>query len=367
MMLLEDQGKRLFREQGIKVPSGRTVTAAEQVPEVLVPVMVKALVPAGGRGKSGGVRRASGTEEARSAVGSMLGTSISGHAVSSVLVEEALPVAREMYLSITIDRSLGVPILMASGTGGMDVEALDEALVRRWALHPFLGVRSYVVREVAAAISLPGKEGEVGDLLGKLWKVFTSFDCELVEVNPLILTTDGALVAVDSKVSINDDSLFRHPDLPVPGTEGDELEVAARSEGIAFVRLEGDIGVIANGAGLTMATLDSLSLHGGRAGAFMDLGGTDDAARIRRAFEIMSLSGQRVVLVNIFGAMTKCDTVAQGLVEALGAMPSPPDTVVRVRGVNEEKAREMLRSREIAAFAELEYAIMEAVAREGAR
>lgn len=364
MMLLEDRGKRLFSEHGIRVPSGRTIAAAEQAADIAGPVMVKALVPVGGRGKSGGIRKVSRADEIGPAVAAMLGSRISGITVRSVLVEEALPVSRELYLSITIDRSLGIPALIASGTGGMDVEALDETSLHRWPLHPFLGVRQYAVRELAAALDLAGREDEVGDLLGKLWGLFTSLDCELVEINPLILTVDGALVAADAKVAINDDSLYRHPDLELREAEGDELERAARSEGVAFVRLEGDIGVIANGAGLTMATLDSLSLHGGRAGAFMDLGGTDDPARVRRAFEIMALSGQRAVLVNIFGAMTKCDTVAQGLLDALGSMGSPPATVVRVRGINEDRAREMLRSSGITACTELEDAVVKAVAME---
>jgi succinyl-CoA synthetase beta subunit len=365
MMLLEDQGKRLFYEHGIRVPSGRTVTATEQLPDISEPVMVKALVPAGGRGKSGGVRRAADMEELRSAVNSILGMRIAGITVRSVLVEEALPVAREMYLSISIDRSFGIPILIASGTGGMDVEALDESIVRRWPLHPFLGVRHFVVREFASALGLAGREDEVGDLLEKLWRLFTSLDCELVEINPLILTAEGSLVAADAKVAINDDSLFRHPGLVTPQAEGDELERAARSEGIAFVRLEGDIGVIANGAGLTMATLDSLAVSGGRVGAFMDLGGTDDPSKVKRAFEIMALSGQRVVLVNIFGAMTKCDTVAQGLLDALSSS-SRPIVVVRVRGINEERAREMLRSNGINAYAGLEDAVRDAAAQEAA-
>lgn len=363
-MLLEDQGKRLFRDHGIRVPNGLTVTAVEQVHEVSGPVMVKALVPAGGRGKGGGVRRASGVAEARAAVAALLGAMVSGHTVRSVLVEEAVTIAREMYLSISIDRSLGVPALIASGSGGVDVEAADSSRLRRWPVHPFLGIREFHVRELTAALELEGRQRAVGDLLEKLWSVFVSLDCELVEVNPLILTATGELVAADAKIVINDDSLFRHPDLEVPEPGGDGIEAAARSEGIVFVPLEGDIGVIANGAGLTMATMDSLSARGGHTGAFMDLGGTDDPARVRRAFELMVASGQKVVLINIFGAMTKCDTVAQGLLNALSGLSNPPVTVVRLRGANEERAREMLLANGIVAHPELEDAIRDAVDRE---
>ena len=364
-MLLEDQGKRLFRGRGIRVPDGRTITAAEQVPETSDMVMVKALVPAGGRGKGGGVRRVSGTAEARAAVAALLGANISGHAVRSVLVEEAVDIAREMYLSLSVDRSLGVPALIASGSGGMDIESVDSSALRRWPVHPFLGIREFHVRELTASLELHGMEGAAGDLLRKLWAVFTSYDCELVEVNPLILTANGELVAADAKVVINDDSLFRHPDLELLEPDGDGIEAAARSEGIVFVPLDGNIGVIANGAGLTMATMDSLSARGGRTGAFMDLGGTDDPARVRRAFELMAASGQKVVLINIFGAMTKCDTVAQGLLDALRGLRHPPATVVRLRGANEERAMEMLLAHGILAHPELEDAIGDAVDKEG--
>ncbi len=362
-MLLEDQGKRLFRAHGIRVPEGRTIATAEQVPEAAGPVMVKALIPAGGRGKGGGVRRASGTAEARAAASALLGARVSGHTVRSVLVEEAVTVSREMYLSVSIDRSLGLPIIIASGSGGVDIELVGGPAFHRWTVHPFLGIREFHVRELTAALKLEGRESAVGDLLRSLWAVFTSLDCELVEVNPLILAADGELVAADAKVVINDDSLFRHPDLELPEPDGDGIEAAARSEGIVFVPLDGDIGVIANGAGLTMATMDALSAHGGRTGAFMDLGGTDDPARVRRAFELMAASGQKVVLINIFGAMTKCDTVAQGLLDALGGLDRSPATVVRLRGANEERAREMLLAKGIVAFPELEDAVREAVDR----
>jgi succinyl-CoA synthetase beta subunit len=362
MMLLEDQGKRILRDHGARVPSGRTVTAAEEVGDLPPQIVVKALVPAGGRGKSGGVRRLSGDEEARTAVAALLGATISGHIVGSVLIEEALSIAREMYLSIIIDRSLGIPVIMASGAGGMDVESLDESSLRRWPLHPFVGVRQYMVRELTETLELRGREGEVGEFLEILWEVFVSLDCEVVEINPLVLTADGALVAADAKIVINDDSLFRHPEIPLPPVSGDGLERAAKAEGMAFVRLDGDIGVIANGAGLTMATLDALSAHGKRSGAFMDLGGTDDPAKVRRAFELMVLSGQKVIFVNIFGGMTKCDTVARGILDALEGLTSPPATVVRLRGINEDGARKMLRSGGITSHAELESAVAEAAA-----
>lgn len=361
MMLLEDQGKRIFRDRGITVPSGRTVTSPDEV-EVDGAVMIKALVPAGGRGKAGGISRASNLEEARAAAAAILGSTISGHAVRAALVEEALPVAREMYMSIIIDRSAGIPVLITSRFGGVDIESLDDSKLRRWTLHPFLRVPRYVAREAVASLELEDRVDELHDLLEKLWSVFLGLECELLEINPLILTTNGELVAADAKVVVNDDALFRHPEIPGPSGPEDDLERTAGAVGITFLRLDGDIGVIANGAGLTMATMDALSARGGRAGAFMDLGGTDDPSRVRRAYEIMARSEQKVILVNIFGGMTKCDTVAQGLLDALSGMTSPPLTVVRLRGINEEKAREMLLAAGVQATAGLEDAVREAVA-----
>ncbi|MBI0583548.1 MAG: acetate--CoA ligase family protein [Methanomassiliicoccus sp.] len=361
MMLLEDLGKRLFRERGIRVPAGRTVTSPGDLAGTSAPAVIKALVPVGGRGKAGGVVVTRADDEVPAAVERVLGMTISGHLVRSVLVEEALPIAREVYLSIVIDRSAGVPALIAAAPGGVDVESLPPASVRRWPVHPFVCVPRYAAWGAARFLELPGREAEVGELLRRMWELFVSLDCELVEINPLVLTTDGTMVAADAKLVVNDDSLFRHPELPAPTEEGEGTEGEARREGIAFVRLDGDIGVIANGAGLTMATLDAIFDRGGRPGGFMDLGGTDDPARVRRAFEIMAGSGQKVVLVNIFGGMTRCDTVAQGMLDALGSMPTRPATVARIRGVNEALAREMLLSAGLAARTDLEEAVRDAV------
>jgi succinyl-CoA synthetase beta subunit len=363
MMLLEDHGKRLFKELGLRVPEGRVVTSRDQVGEVRGPVVVKALVPVGGRGKAGGVVRAENADQVSDAVDRVLGLTIGGFKVGSVYLEEPVDIARELYLSISIDRSLGLPALIVAGQGGIEVEALPPGWVHSHAIHPFVGVGRYVIRDAAKVLDLRGREEELGELIGKLWKLFRTMDCELVEVNPLVLTRNGELVATDAKVVINDDSLFRHPEI-VPSLVGEEIEVTAKMEGFAFVKLEGDIGVIANGAGLTMATLDLLPAVGGRAGAFMDLGGTDDPGRVRRGYEIMASSGIRVVLINIFGGVTRCDTVARGLLDAIEGLEDPPATIVRIRGVNEDAAMEMLRANGIAAHADMEGAVRDAVTRE---
>jgi succinyl-CoA synthetase beta subunit len=345
------------------VPEGRVVTSRNQVGEIRGPVVVKALVPVGGRGKAGGVVWAEDAVQLSDTVDRVLSMTIGGHKVRSVYIEESVDIAREMYISITVDRSLGLPALIVASQGGVEVEAIPIERIRTYAIHPFLGVGRYVIRDAAKVLDLGGREEELGEWIGKLWTLFTAMDCELVEVNPMVLTRNGELVAADAKVVINDDSLFRHPDI-VPPAGGEGIELVAKNEGFAFVKLDGDIGVIANGAGLTMATLDLLPAAGGQAGAFMDLGGTDDPGRVRRGYEIMASSGMKVVLINIFGGMTRCDTVARGLLDALEGLDDPPITIVRIRGVNEDSAREMLRANGIAAHADMEGAVRDAVARE---
>lgn len=361
MMLLEDQGKSLFREHHVPVPFGRTVTGPEQLGEVRAPVVIKALVPTGGRGKAGGIVLAANREEGERKVRKVLDMIISGHRVNAVLVEEALPISKEMYLSILIDRSLGIPVMLAAEQGGVDVESLPAGAVHRWPVHPFLGIGAFHVREVAVALGLKEQESAVGELLRHLWKLFVAKDCELVEVNPLVLTKDGRVVAADSKVVVNDDALFRHPEIVILRDEEDPLEAAARENGIAFVRSDGEIGVIANGAGLTMATLDELALGGRAAGGFMDLGGTDDPVKVEKAFEIMALSSPKAILINIFGGITRCDTVAEGVLRAMDRLTERVPVVARIRGVNEEKAREMLLAGGIVAHISLEDAVRDVV------
>jgi succinyl-CoA synthetase beta subunit len=361
MMLLEDRGKRLFREHLIPVPSGRTVTRVDETAGIELPVAIKALVPVGGRGKAGGVVVATSVNDLKNQTERILGMTISGHPVRSVLLEEALDVSREMYLSILIDRSLGVPTLLASSKGGVDIETLPEGAVHRWPVHPFEGIVPYMVREVASVLGLSDRERELGDILGRAWRLFISEDCELVEINPLVLTRGGMLIAADAKIAINDDALFRHPELAKDEAQVDGLEAEARRMGIAYVGMDGDIGVIANGAGLTMATLDEIALRGRHAGAFMDLGGTDDPQKVEKAFELMARSPSRAILINIFGGITKCDVVAEGVLRALERTGNRTPIVVRIRGINEDQARSMLRQRGIAAHVSLEDAVDEIV------
>jgi len=361
--LAEHAGKDLFRRYGIPVPEGFLVKDPSEITIIETPMVVKAQVPVGGRGKAGGIRFASTVEQARSAAKDILGMDIAGNVVSEVLIEERLSIDREIYVSLSVDRSRRLPLLMMIKEGGMEVESAPPAQITSWPIHPFVGIPSYVCRNAASKLILdPQPAAQLEAILSNLWRLFWEMDCELVEINPLVKTFDGRLIAADAKVVIDEDAVYRHPGLIEAAPNLTWLEREAREKGLAMVLLDGDVGVLANGAGLTMATLDNLALHGAKGGVFLDLGGTDDEKVVEAALAIMSKAGQRVILVNIFGGITKCDTVAEGLISAKDKLRFETPMVVRVRGVNEEQARRMLAERGIAASRDLDEACQKAAA-----
>ncbi|MFZ1023381.1 MAG: ATP-grasp domain-containing protein, partial [Thermoplasmata archaeon] len=312
-------------------------------------------VLAGGRGKGGFVRFGNTAEEVGQAAAGILGLEFKGEKVKEVLIEEKLPIGRELYVSLTLDRSLRLPILLTSARGGVEIESVpDEQLVRQ-AIHPFAGLVSYEKRRAAQALGLSGGPAKaLNHLLDVLWRIFELEDAELIEINPLAIVGDG-LVALDAKVIIEDDAGFRHPEYASIPDDRTPLEEIAREKEIAFVQLDGNIGVIANGAGLTMATLDVLKEFGGDPGVFLDLGGTDDPAKVTEAFLLMSKARPKVVFLNIFGGVTRCDTVARGLVEAMKQV-APPERfplVARIRGNNEIEGRAILKEAGITALSNL--------------
>jgi succinyl-CoA synthetase beta subunit len=252
-------------------------------------------------------------------------------------------------------------MLIASAEGGVEIESVpDEKLFKR-TINPLIGIQPNVIRALSYKLGLTKEQmKDITKVIYGLWSVFTQEDADLAEINPLVLTPDG-FMAADAKLIINDDSLFRHADMEKVEEEYTPLERKARERGIAFVQLDGNIGVIANGAGLTMATLDVLSLYGGKAGTFLDLGGTDDPEKVKQAFEIIGEAPIDVVFLNIFGGITKCDTVAKGVVEAIKEKPLKVPIVARIKGVNEEEGKEILRNEGIGAFSTLEEAVQEAV------
>ncbi|MDX1534309.1 MAG: ADP-forming succinate--CoA ligase subunit beta [Thermoplasmata archaeon] len=353
----EYRAKQVFRKYGIPIPEGVVVLAVEDVVDPPLPAVVKAQVLAGGRMKAGGIRFAESLEEVREAVEAILDLEIGGYPVQGVLLEERLPVQQELYLSLTIDRSARAPLLMASTEGGIDIEGVPEEKIFRVHIPPLLGMQRYVLRRLQRALGFEGKQGQaLADVASALFRLFEREDAELVEINPLVLTSEGSLVAGDAKLVLEDNALFRHPEYADVEQDFTTLEKEARERGIAFVQLDGDIGVIANGAGLTMATMDVLHLHGGQPGVFLDLGGTDDAETVKEAFLLMLKARPSVIFLNIFGGITKSDTVAEGVRDAMEEAKTDIPVVARIRGINEERARELLREAGMKAHLDLDRA-----------
>ncbi len=342
------------------MPQGYVVSQANQIKDLTEPVVIKAQVLVGGRGKAGGVKSAFNSLEARTAAQEILSLSIAGQPIKKVLVEERIEVKREIYFALAIDRSLGLPMLMVSSEGGVEIESVPDDAIKRWSIHPFIGVRDYLLREVVDALSLQGRTAEkMRAILNKSWELFWKIDCELLEINPLVVKQDDDLIAADAKLIINDDALYRHSEVQW-AEEASPLEQLAKQLGISLVQLSGNIGVIANGAGLTMATLDNLSLYGGKGGVFLDLGGTDDPKKVEDAFYLMAKASPKVILLNIFGGITKCDTVAQGVIDARKRIGARTPLVARIRGVNEDLARSMLIAAGITALTDLDEACRKA-------
>ena len=371
--LAEWRGKEIFRKYDVPLPRGAVARSPEEAEalvssgKVPLPCVIKAQVLVGGRGKGGAVKFANTPAEAKTAASSILGLQFKGETVRELLLEEKLPIARELYLSITLDRALRSPILIASAKGGVEIESVEDSAIDRQPIDPFAGLTGYEKRRTAKVLGLTGGATKSLDrLLEGLWKVFTAEDAELVEINPLAVVGDG-LVALDAKVIIEDDAAFRHPQYAEIRDDRTPLEEIAREKEIAFVQLDGNIGVIANGAGLTMATLDVLKEFGGRPGVFLDLGGTDDPAKVAEAFLLMAQAKPTAVFLNIFGGVTKCDTVAQGLVDAMKKVPEKDrfPLVARIRGNNEARGIEILRGAGITSVPSLKESAQAVVAKAG--
>lgn len=349
MKLYEYQGRDLLAKFGVRVPSGRVVATLQELESIksflTYPLVAKAQVLVGGRGKAGGIQFANNWEEARQWTVKILAMEIKGLKVHKVLLVEKLDFAKELYLSLVIDRSSRQILCMASAEGGVEIESVPDDKVHRVLINPLVGLQPSHARQLAARLGLaPEVAKQFQSMLPKLYRAFRESDAELLEINPLAVTKPGPLVAADAKVIINDPALFRHGDLEVVEEEYTALEREARANNIAFVQLPGRIGVIANGAGLTMATLDALQEFGGRAGVFLDLGGTDSPEQVTRAFRLMRKAHPTVMLLNLFGGITKCDTVASGIKQVLDQEGIAFPIVTRIKGTNAKEANEILRS-----------------------
>jgi succinyl-CoA synthetase beta subunit len=359
--LAEWRGKEIFRQYGMPLPRGAVARSPDEARAAVggsgvpLPAVVKAQVLAGGRGKGGFVKFGNTPDEVAEATRSILGLEFKGEKVKEVLIEEKLAIGRELYVSLTLDRARRLPLLMVSAQGGVEIETVaDEAILRQW-IHPFTGLAAYEKRAAAKSLGISGEARKSLDrVLDALWEIFVREDAELVEINPLAVVGAG-VVALDAKVIIEDDANFRHPGYAEIRDDRTPLEEIAREKEIAFVQLDGSIGVIANGAGLTMATLDVLKEFGGSPGVFLDLGGTDDPAKVTEAFLLMAKAKPSAVFLNIFGGVTRCDTVAKGLVDAMGQIgPSEKfPLVARIRGNNEAEGRAILTGAGITALSDL--------------
>ncbi|UCH71879.1 MAG: ADP-forming succinate--CoA ligase subunit beta [Thermoplasmatales archaeon] len=344
MKLFEYKGKELFDKYGISVPKGKLVTGEKDFSDLSFPLVLKAQVPIGGRGKAGGIKTTKDLKDAKEKLNQIIGMDIRGFEVGKVLAEEMANIKNELYLSIALDRSKRMPLIMASSEGGMDIESVsDNKIFKEW-INPLIGIQSYNIRNIVSRLNLEKEEGKgVGQVLSKIYKLFREYDCELVEINPLIINKDGNIMALDSKVNINDDAMFRHQDIEPELVELTPLEKDAKDKGIAFIQLDGNIGVIANGAGLTMATLDALTHFKGHGGVFLDLGGTDDPEKVKQAFELMKKAKPEVIFLNLFGGITKCDTVANGVKAVITKEGIDCPVITRIKGMNEDKAKEILK------------------------
>src|SRR5687767_11119774 len=353
MDLLEYQGKQLFARHGVPVPTGRPAKSVEEAvaaaDEVGYPCVVKAQVLIGGRGKAGGIKVANDREEAREHAKAILGMDIRGFTVHEVWLEAASEIDEEYYASIVFDRSAKAPLFMLSTQGGMDIEEVaerDPGAIARLHVDPLLGFQDFHGRRlafeagVAADVVRP-----LGALLAKLYDAFVGEDAMLVEVNPLIVTKDRKVAALDAKVTLDDNALYRHPENAAlrEGRDEDPQEKMARERDLTYVKLDGDIGILGNGAGLVMSTLDVVAQAGGSPANFLDAGGGSKAEAITSAVEvILSNPNVKAVLFNIFGGITRCDEVAKGLIEAFEQINPSVPFVVRLDGTNDKEGRELL-------------------------
>jgi succinyl-CoA synthetase beta subunit len=354
MDLYEYQGKELFRRFGIPVSEGRLATTPAEArgaaEEIGGPVVVKAQVLTGGRGKAGGVKLADDPDEAERKAEEILGLDINGHVVRKLWIESASEIAKEYYLSITFDRGAKQVLLMLTTEGGVEIEEVaatkPEALAR---LHvdPLEGFQPYQARRLiyGAGIGDPEEQRQIAKIVDQLYRCFVETDAMLCEVNPLIVTPEGEVRALDSKFTVDDNALYKHPDIEEmrdPEAYPPE-ERAAREKGVTYVKLDGEVGILGNGAGLVMSTLDVIALVGGRPANFCDLGGGGDAQGVVDALEVITADAQvRSILFNIFAGITRCDVVAQGILEALSQIEIEQPIVVRFDGTNAEEGREIL-------------------------
>ncbi|UCF38017.1 MAG: ADP-forming succinate--CoA ligase subunit beta [Acidobacteriota bacterium] len=359
MKIHEFQAKRLLADYGVQVPEGRVVRTAAEAFDVAArfggTVAVKAQIHAGGRGKGGGIKIAKTPEEAEKYAAALLGSQLitpqtgpEGREVRVLLVEKGLNIKREFYLGIVIDRSVGKPVVMASSEGGVEIEEVakrsPEKILKEH-IDPAVGFQPYQIRKLAFGLGLNPRQ--VSTLMVKLYQAFEDLDCSLAEINPLVETQEGDVLALDAKINFDDNALFRHQAVAElrDFSEEEPLEIRASRFGLNYIKLDGNVGCMVNGAGLAMATMDIIKLAGGNPANFLDVGGGASVEQVKNAFKILVADPNvKAVLINIFGGIMRCDTVAEGVVKAVQDVGVALPVVVRLEGTNVERGKEILSS-----------------------
>ena len=365
MKIHEYQGKELFRNAGVPVPNGFPAFSVEEAMEAYKKlgtdrVVVKAQIHAGGRGKGGGVKLANGAEEVQKYANDIYGMNLithqtgpEGKCVQRLLIEEASDIARELYAGIVLDRSSGKFVFMVSSEGGVEIEKVasetPEKIIKEW-IEPNQDLKQFQARKLAFALGLSGVQIKhaVKTFLS-LWKVFKSYDCSLMEINPLVVTISDEVIALDSKINFDDNALFRHKDIQEMRdlSEEEPSEVEADSFNLNYIKLDGNVGCMVNGAGLAMGTMDIIKLYGGEPANFLDVGGVANAETVAHGFKIiLSDPNVKSILINIFGGIVRCDRVAQGVIDALTQVEVAIPVVIRLEGTNAIEARDLLKEAE---------------------
>jgi len=373
MKLFEFEAKDILKKYGILVPQGKLVSKPSQaqmiVQEIGEPAVLKSQILVSGRGKAGGIVFVTSAAEAREAAAGLLGSRIKGCLINHLLVEERLEIASQFYTSLAIDRQARTYLALASTSGGIDIEEVaknsPDKITRHW-IDVTNGFRKKDALGMLSRFTMAKTDAEkLAIVLGTLYEVTLDYDAELVETNPLVKTKSGAFVAADARIIVDDNAVFRHPELTARDllrAEDTPREAEARKEGLTYVDLDGDIGIIGNGAGLVMATIDLVRLYGGQPGNFLDLGGGSQAARIRQGITLVMAKPEiKAVLLNILGGITRCDLVAEAIVQVLGNSSIKKPLVIRITGTNEDEATRILRQAGIRSYQNMEEAIKEVV------
>jgi succinyl-CoA synthetase beta subunit len=362
MKIHEYQAKAILAKYGVPVPQGEVVFDATQAGDVARrlgggTVVVKSQIHAGGRGKGGGVKVVKGPDEAQAATLKMIGmdlvtyqTGPQGQKVQRVLVEQGLKIKRELYLGLVLDRTTERPVLMVSSEGGVEIEKVAEETPERIFkefVHPAIGLSAFQTRKLAFALGLEAAQvGQAAKMMAALYQAFVATDASLLEINPLIVTVEGNLLALDAKMNFDDNALYRHPEIKELRdlAEEDPLEIEASKYSLNYIKLDGFVGCMVNGAGLAMATMDIIKLAGGEPANFLDVGGGANAEQIKNAFRILMADKHvRSVLINIFGGILRCDVLAEGVIAAVKDLGVPVPIVIRMEGTNVEKGKQMLK------------------------